>query len=305
MQLDYSRTGGTGVKDELDKYDISFQREIVKSLGKNPHLSRFSIRIGDPIPDFAHILDGCRFISDADEIALRQIPHYAPEPDFLGEMPEYRGPGTVARCLGVVPIESLGVKHCFNVMEHMDGSRYSYGAGQIDVTKRFYETYLPRAVPVIQRFIDSAGDFMPIERGYVYVMESVQEGFNVVKIGKSISPDNRLKQVSPKMPFECEFKEVYPSYFMSLAEKLIHKKFAHLRTNGEWFRFAPELEEWMLAEMGSFVKFAWIAQLKESLWQLPEVRIASIFEPKLSFDPYERGWSAIKDFENFSENEWA
>jgi len=265
---------------------------IRRSLVANPHRSFYPFRWGDPSVDCAHILDGCNLISGIDDAVLGGIPSYIPKPDFLGNIPEQQERNWFFQQLDVVPVILPGVRHCFNVMEQL------HGFNAIHITWDFYERYLPRAVPVLMDFIkNSVGDFMPIEQGYVYVMEPVQAGFSVVKIGKSISPGERLKKVSPKMPFECEFKEVYPSYFMSLAEKLVHKKFDHLRVNGEWFTFAPELEEWMQAEMSSFVRLAWISQLKEELWRLPEVRIASIFEPRIAFDPCVTDWGAIKDLE--------
>lgn len=272
--------------------------EILSSLEKNQSLSRHAIRCGDPLMDAAHALASCSFISEQDELALRQIPDYTPEPDFLGDPPECPETGVLARCLRAVPVDSLGVKHCLNVMDRMDSCR------DLLPSLSFYKKYLPRAVPVLGRFITRYGGVIPVESGYVYVMEPTQEGFDVVKIGKSITPDSRLKNVSPKMPFECEFRYVYPSHSMSLAEKLIHKKFAHLRTNGEWFRLAPELESWIQCEMKPFVKVAWIAQLREELWALPEVRIASIFNSQIAFDPYDRGWGAVEAFERFVEDEW-
>lgn len=80
--------------------------------------------------------------------------------------------------------------------------------------------------------------FLPYERGYVYMMQAV--GSRYFKIGKSINPDRRLLQISPKMPFETRLVKVWRSNFMSLGERCLHDAFQEKRRNGEWF----ELSDW-------------------------------------------------------------
>jgi Meiotically up-regulated gene 113 len=76
---------------------------------------------------------------------------------------------------------------------------------------------------------------LPIETGYVYLIHAV--GSSYYKIGKSIEPSRRILQIQPAMPFECEFVKIWPSYFMSDAEKYMHSQYSTYRRNGEWFEF--------------------------------------------------------------------
>jgi len=82
------------------------------------------------------------------------------------------------------------------------------------------------------------GGQIPYEAGYVYLMHA--QGTSYYKIGKSINPDKRLLQISPKMPFETELIKVWGTNFMSIAEKWLHKHFSEFRRNGEWFQLPDE-----------------------------------------------------------------
>lgn len=109
--------------------------------------------------------------------------------------------------------------------------------------------------------------FVPYEPGFVYVLRA--EGTSFYKIGKSIHPDKRHLQISPKMPFPCNFVTMWRCNFMSLAEKLMHEDFARFRANGEWFEI-PEKELYGLLRFPSesgFIKYAyveWISKLLEA-----------------------------------------
>jgi hypothetical protein len=58
---------------------------------------------------------------------------------------------------------------------------------------------------------------------------------NFYKVGKSIAPDRRLRQVYPKMPFETEMVGYARTDCMSLLEKSWHWVLSCHRVNGEWF----------------------------------------------------------------------
>jgi len=58
-----------------------------------------------------------------------------------------------------------------------------------------------------------------------------------VKIGYSIEPQTRIKA----HPYD-EVLAIVPGG--TADEKRYHRKFAHLRENGEWFRAEPELLEY-------------------------------------------------------------
>jgi len=74
---------------------------------------------------------------------------------------------------------------------------------------------------------------IPYENGYVYIIHGVET--NYYKIGKTKVPDQRILQISPKTPFPIRYVMIYPTYFMSEAEKYLHKRFQEQRTHGEWF----------------------------------------------------------------------
>ena len=64
-----------------------------------------------------------------------------------------------------------------------------------------------------------------------------------VKIGKSDNTQSRLEALQVGNPYPMTLlKEVDVS---DKAETVLHKKFAHLRTRGEWFLFDTELMEFI------------------------------------------------------------
>ncbi len=63
---------------------------------------------------------------------------------------------------------------------------------------------------------------------------------NTVKIGKSVSPGARLKQLQTGCPDQLVLYR-FVSHESPFTEKELHKKFFHLRVSGEWFRYTDEL----------------------------------------------------------------
>lgn len=101
----------------------------------------------------------------------------------------------------------------------------------------FITKHLPEVSKFIIREYKKCNGEIPYDFGYVYLLNAV--GTNYYKIGKSVHPDKRMKQISPKMPYECEIVSVRPSFFKTMAENEYHSLFAKNRVNGEWF----ELQE--------------------------------------------------------------
>ena len=61
-----------------------------------------------------------------------------------------------------------------------------------------------------------------------------------VKIGSSIDPRSRFRQIAPMCAVDLVLRGV------SLDdERRVHFEFAEHRLHGEWFAVAPEIEEWM------------------------------------------------------------
>lgn len=72
---------------------------------------------------------------------------------------------------------------------------------------------------------------------WVYFIES--EGSSLIKIGYSISPEKRLKELQTSSPEALELLGTIPGGKAEEAE--LHKKFERHREHGEWFRKVPEL----------------------------------------------------------------
>ena len=72
----------------------------------------------------------------------------------------------------------------------------------------------------------------------LYAIEAQASG--LVKIGSSEDPHHRFKTIQAMSPEMLEMRIVSPVDGREL-EKSFHKRFAHLRHHGEWFRQKQEL----------------------------------------------------------------
>lgn len=70
---------------------------------------------------------------------------------------------------------------------------------------------------------------------WVYLMTDARTGF--VKIGRSDMPRFREKTLQAEVPL-VEIREAW--YVNAGAERLLHRKYSHLRLRGEWFRLDYE-----------------------------------------------------------------
>ncbi|MEM6280562.1 MAG: GIY-YIG nuclease family protein [Chloroflexota bacterium] len=77
----------------------------------------------------------------------------------------------------------------------------------------------------------------PAREGYVYLLQSDSGHW---KIGRALDPENRLQTFTVKLPFEVEYKHLIPCKDYIAAEKDLHKRYAHRRTDGEWFALTEE-----------------------------------------------------------------
>lgn len=78
--------------------------------------------------------------------------------------------------------------------------------------------------------------------GYVYVLRSG----DFIKIGKSKQVDQRVTQISPKTPMPVTLLHSIACEDMSQVEAALHRRYAHYRTNGEWFLLPQEELSWLL-----------------------------------------------------------
>lgn len=73
--------------------------------------------------------------------------------------------------------------------------------------------------------------------GVVYFIRA--KGVSLVKIGYSSNPEQRLRNLQTSCPHQLDILATLPGSQQTEAD--IHKKFGHLRMNGEWFRLTSEL----------------------------------------------------------------
>lgn len=65
---------------------------------------------------------------------------------------------------------------------------------------------------------------------------------NSVKIGIAKDIDSRLKVLQTANPFQLSILD----YTEGNIEKTLHKKFEHLKTKGEWFKYSDEIKSYLL-----------------------------------------------------------
>lgn len=88
-----------------------------------------------------------------------------------------------------------------------------------------------------------AADWVPFTPGRVYFIKSG----DLVKIGYTTNVDRRLRGLQTGSPHKLEILLTHPGSRRD--EQLCHEQFAHLRVQGEWFRYSDDL----LAYLESFL----------------------------------------------------
>jgi hypothetical protein len=78
---------------------------------------------------------------------------------------------------------------------------------------------------------------MKSDEGYVYVIRACDDT-GTYKIGKSTTPEKRVRTVIGQMPMKCE--AIHCAWFEDhgYAEKLLHDMYRNKRINSEWFRLS-------------------------------------------------------------------
>jgi hypothetical protein len=71
--------------------------------------------------------------------------------------------------------------------------------------------------------------------GFVYLIGSRQFGW--YKIGKSLTPEARVRNIGEFLPFIVEVFAIWKTDNHTLLETFMHGKFSNHRINGEWFSF--------------------------------------------------------------------
>jgi hypothetical protein len=78
---------------------------------------------------------------------------------------------------------------------------------------------------------------MKSDEGYIYLIRA-SDNTRTYKIGKSTTPDKRVRTVIGQMPMKCE--AIHCAWFEDhgYVEKLLHDMYAKQRINSEWFRLS-------------------------------------------------------------------
>lgn len=74
--------------------------------------------------------------------------------------------------------------------------------------------------------------------GYVYLIGSTTFGW--FKIGKSVTPEIRIRNLGILLPFKIEVLAVWKAHNHHLMENYLHEMYDSKRINGEWFEFSKK-----------------------------------------------------------------
>jgi len=76
-------------------------------------------------------------------------------------------------------------------------------------------------------------------RGFVYLMQ--QSAAKLFKIGFSINPETRRRQIEAEMGSSVALLARIPTTDMRASERLLHEHFKEVRVASEWFRLSPQM----------------------------------------------------------------
>lgn len=94
----------------------------------------------------------------------------------------------------------------------------------------------------------ASGKSTPSTKGFVYFL--VVEGIDRVKIGKSVSPIDRMNGMAAGFPSKPRLLLLIEGAHY---ERLLHRRFADLRRHGEWFELGDALLDFIHARVQSSV----------------------------------------------------
>ncbi len=82
-----------------------------------------------------------------------------------------------------------------------------------------------------------------VTSGYIYFVQLVSGSRTLVKIGRSVDPIKRIRQLRTSAPYGLRVLGVMPCMNDVESEKIIHQKFASQRVSrkNEWFRVSVPL----------------------------------------------------------------
>ena len=103
------------------------------------------------------------------------------------------------------------------------------GEGRGDAERLFIRLNWPE---ILRRFSLDRKDFEP--DGYVYLLGGAVGGVNFYKIGRTVDPEARVRQLGIQLPFPVSVEHTIPCEDHKVSELALHDLYAIKRANGEW-----------------------------------------------------------------------
>lgn len=75
----------------------------------------------------------------------------------------------------------------------------------------------------------------PQDIGWVYLLKTSDGSYS--KIGSGVDLRRRYRQVKLQLPFSVELEAAFSCLGFRSVERYLHTELAHLRLNGEWFKY--------------------------------------------------------------------
>lgn len=82
--------------------------------------------------------------------------------------------------------------------------------------------------------------------GWVYLVKA--EGLEQYKIGRSRTPEIRLKTLQQQSPISLTLTHLIKCTDMGATELYLHRRFSQCRVGGEWFALTPESVQWIISQ---------------------------------------------------------
>ena len=71
---------------------------------------------------------------------------------------------------------------------------------------------------------------------FIYLIKNSEESYYKIGVGKN--PKQRLKQLQTGSPAELVLIETFSTEHAYKIEKILHRRYSHLKKDGEWFYFS-------------------------------------------------------------------
>jgi len=94
--------------------------------------------------------------------------------------------------------------------------------------------------------------------GWVYF--ALCPAIDMLKIGWSVDPGQRIVSLQPGVPFPVEMITARPG--SKADEKALHLRYSDLRVSGEWFRYGPQLKSLVSRTLAKHGATPWPGQVR-------------------------------------------